>query len=54
MQGAVNQYTAVNASQRKSFNDTNLALQVMAEFTAIQFTFYHLTETFVFFVELGC
>ena len=31
---SVSQYTAVNAPQRQSFSDTNLALQVMAAFNA--------------------
>jgi len=31
---SVSQYTAVNALQRQSFSDTNLALQVMAAFNA--------------------
>ena len=35
---SVSQYTAVNASQRQSFSDTNLALQVMAAFNAVRNT----------------
>ena len=31
---SVSQYTAINAPQRQSFSDTNLALQVMAAFNA--------------------
>jgi len=31
---SVSQYTAVNALQKQSFSDTNLALQVMAAFSA--------------------
>jgi len=31
---SVSQYTTVNAPQRQSFDDTNLALQVMAAFNA--------------------
>jgi len=31
---SVSQYTAVNAPQRQSFSDANLALQVMAVFNA--------------------